>query len=41
MEIFYKQFKKYDEIQLTINKMYLNNRKKNIHPPLYVGKSNE
>ena len=35
MVVFYKIFKKYDEIQLTKNKMNLNNRKlKIIHPPL-------
>ena len=34
MEIFYKKWKKYNEIQLTKNKMDLNNRKitKIIHP---------
>ena len=34
MVIFYKKWKKYNEIQLTKNKMDLNNRKlKIIHPP--------
>ena len=33
MVIFYKIWKKYDEIQLTKNKMDLNNRKMTNHPP--------
>ena len=33
MVIFYKKWKKYDEIQLTKNKMDLNNRKITNHPP--------
>ena len=35
MVVFYKIWKQYNEIQLTINKMNLNNRnmKKIIHPP--------
>ena len=31
--IFYKKWKKYNEIQLTKNKMDLNNRKMKNHPP--------
>ena len=30
---FYKKWKKYNEIQLTKNKMDLNNRKMTNHPP--------
>ena len=33
MVIFYKKWKKYDEIQLTKNKMDLNIRKMTNHPP--------
>ena len=33
MVIFYKKWKKYNEIQLTKNKMDLNNRKMTNHPP--------
>ena len=33
MVIFYKKFKKYNEIQLTKNKMDLNIRKMTNHPP--------
>ena len=33
MEIFYKKWKKYNEIQLTKNKMNLNIRKMTNHPP--------
>ena len=33
MVIFYKKFKKYNEIKLTKNKMDLNNRKMTNHPP--------
>ena len=33
IEVFYKIMKKYNEIQLTKNKMDLNNRKMNNHPP--------
>ena len=33
MVIFYKKWKKYNEIQLTKNKMNLNNRKMTNHPP--------
>ena len=33
MVIFYKKWKKYNEIQLTRNKMDLNNRKMTKHPP--------
>ena len=33
MVIFYKKWKKYNEIQLTKNKMDLNNRKVTNHPP--------
>ena len=33
MVIFYKKWKKYNEIQLTKNKMDLNNRKITNHPP--------
>ena len=33
MVIFYKKWKKYNEIKLTKNKMNLNNRKKTNHPP--------
>ena len=33
MEIFYKIWKKYNEIQLTKNKKDLNNRKMINHPP--------
>ena len=33
MAIFYKKWKKYNEIQLTKNKMDLNNRKMTNHPP--------
>ena len=33
MAIFYKKWKKYNEIQLTKNKMDLNNRKMKDHPP--------
>ena len=33
MVIFYKKWKKYNEIQLTKNKMDLNNRKISNHPP--------
>ena len=33
MVVFYKMWKKYNEIQLTINKMDLNNRKMKNHPP--------
>ena len=32
MDVFYKIWKKYDEIQLTENKMDLNNRKIKNHP---------
>ena len=32
MVIFYKKWKKYNEIQLTKNKMDLNNRKMTNHP---------
>ena len=34
MVIFYKKWKKYNEIQLTKNKMDLNIRKMTNHPPL-------
>ena len=33
MAIFYKKLKKYNEIQLTKNKMDLNNQKMTNHPP--------
>ena len=33
MVIFYKKWKKYNEFQLTKNKMDLNNRKMTNHPP--------
>ena len=33
MVLFYKKWKKYNEIQLTKNKMALNNRKLTNHPP--------
>ena len=33
MVIFYKKWKKYKEIQLTKNKMDLNNQKMTNHPP--------
>ena len=33
MVIFYKKWQKYNEIQLTKNKMDLNNRKMTHHPP--------
>ena len=33
MIIFYKKWKKYDEIKLTKNKMDLNNQKMANHPP--------
>ena len=33
MVIFYKKWKKYNEIQLTKNKMDLNNQKMTNHPP--------
>ena len=33
MAIFHKKWKKYNEIQLTKNKMYLNIRKMTNHPP--------
>ena len=33
MLIFYKKWKKYNEIQLTKNKTYLNIRKITNHPP--------
>ena len=33
MVIFYKKWKKYNEIQLTKNKMNLKNRKITNHPP--------
>ena len=33
MVVFYKIWKKYDEIKLTKNKMDLNNRKMKNHPP--------
>ena len=33
MVIFYKKWKKYNEIQLTKNKMDLNTRKMTNHPP--------
>ena len=33
MAIFYKKWKKYNEIQLTKNKMDLNIRKMTNHPP--------
>ena len=33
MVIFYKKWKKYNEIQLTKNKIDLNNRKMTNHPP--------
>ena len=33
MVIFYKKWKKYNEIQFTINKMDLNIRKMTNHPP--------
>ena len=33
MEIFYKKWKKYNDIQLTKNKMDLNIRKMTNHPP--------
>ena len=33
MAIFYKKWKKYNEIQLTKNKMNLNIRKMTNHPP--------
>ena len=33
MVTFYKKWKKYNEIQLTKNKMDLNNRKMTNHPP--------
>ena len=36
MVIFYKKWKKYNEIQLTKNKMDLNNRKMKKHPPSTV-----
>ena len=36
MELFYKIWKKYNEIQSTINKMDLNNRKMKNHPPSHV-----
>ena len=36
MVIFYKKWKKYDEIQLTKNKMDLNIRKMTNHPPFPV-----
>ena len=32
MVVFYKTWKKYNKIQLTKNKMYLNNRKMTNHP---------
>ena len=34
MVIFYKKWKKYNEIQLTKNKMDLNNRKMTNHPSI-------
>ena len=37
MVIFYKKWKKYNEIQLTKNKMDLNIRKMTNHPPSPVG----
>ena len=45
MVIFYKKWKKYNEIQLTKNKMDLNNRKMTNHPPspvphIQVGEEN-
>ena len=33
MVIFYKKWKKYDELQLIKNKMDLNNQKMTNHPP--------
>ena len=36
MVIFYKKWKKYNEIQLTKNKMDLNNQKMTNHPQAYV-----
>ena len=33
MVIFYKKWKKYNELQLTKNKMDLNNQKMTNHPP--------
>ena len=41
MVIFYKKWKKYNEIQLPKNKLDLNNRKMKNHPPSPVsGKCN-
>ena len=36
MVLFYKKCKKYNEVQLTKNKMDLNNRKMKNHPPSHV-----
>ena len=41
MVIFYKKWKKYNEIQLTKNKMDLNNRKMTNHPPSPDKETNE
>ena len=37
MVIFYKKWKKYNEIQLTKNKMDFNNQKMTNHPPSPIG----
>ena len=39
MVLFYKIWKKYNEIQLTRNKMNLNNRKITNHPPSLVARN--
>ena len=41
MVIFYKKWKKYNETQLTKNKMDLNIRKMTNHPPSPMGKTVE
>ena len=40
MVIFYKKYKKYNEIQLTKNKMYLHNRKIKNHTGLAIARGN-
>ena len=41
MVIFYKKWKKYNEIQLAKNKMDLNNRKMTNHPPSPINETEE
>ena len=41
MVIFYKKWKKYNEIQSTKNKMDLNIRKMTNHPPPKIWKKNK